>query len=1596
MFNFNEYNNAEPLDLYLCRPNGKVICVLNGIQDESTSLTVNMNDQFELTFDYDKYVNVDGVDVKSNGYNKLSYGMNVAVPGIGLFKMEHPKCCFDGDKYYKSITTHSIDCELEDKYLVDYKVNTGEETSMEYLVTYEDGETESLLNEYTGIPYDFIMFDNTYPQELAKISGKYSDGIYTDSATINKIKQYCDLVPRLRSRVITTDESSSIEEYVIFQYDSSGENITKVELVNFNARVTKLIDFYTKYHDQLSLISLTLNMTGCDWTVGEIDTSLANKKFKFDVNTNVYSFFTQDAASAAECIFEFDLFHKKVNVRKIENIGKDSGVFLDKYNLLNTLDIDCEDNHLYTRYTVSGGNDMNIRDVNFGENVISDLTYQMKVRDDDGDLIYVTEELAQKYFKYVDDREIAREKYIELKRNYNQLVMEVDDITLRVPNDVCKTDWGTYSEEELEAADMSYTNLLNTLLTLYKEEYGTNGLNDDGSVKESVMQTTIYWNDYYSYKQALVQIKAAAEALANGSNYNKIKDGDDEELKKSITAYETQWDLYGTKELENKVKAYDNQMKCLVQKDLVVDENGVAVAWDDLTEDQQKEFSDPVSYEVIYNQYVEYYTERNECQAYLDTLLVEVAEKESQMEEYKKQYTEIVKLVTLQGYDRTALGKIVTLKNPTLGGSFTTDDIRTINLLYVDNTYSNENILTTSLDDVVTQIEVERELLADAKEKLSAAAQPQMTFSVDIDALLCMPEFKDYEFVPGNYVYVEYIDDYYAKLRLYSMKFNPRIPTEAPHVTFTNYVSSNAKRSDLSYILGQATGSGSGGGSSSGSGSGGTFGTSDDNDVTISNTMLAKMLNTELFGTRVTDVVLDNLKVNALNAKVATFGGLADGTTQVDGKCIRTSWIVDSKYNGDKTKGTITNTKGTIINLESGSFSFAGGKIKYDSSMDELTLGSDVTISWSQVTDANSQTTAITKNTITTSYVNALGITAKDVKADWVYAGQIKAGQIKTGTITSTDGTTTKINLDYGSFSFAGGKLKYDGSTLSLNGTIETNNGVIGGWTINSTGIYKITGTKGVYVMNGTNSNNDYLVVNELNSDGSWKSTPFYVRSTGKLYAADATIKGSITATSGKIGSFNINNSLYTNSNTLIYRGSDSNVYLGSDGIGFGNSYLSSGGGMALRSYDGTTAQLEGGSLYLFTNDGTDIPYLEAVAANTKANSGLHLYCPADFGSTLSISGAVTCKSNLTVNKSATFNSTIDCDSSITAYKRVYVEALGRKIGLAAQDGDKVGLYDYTNSRWLIYSDSDGGIPIRIPTKLSVGEYINPDYAISCSSFICDGWLRTKNNYGWYSEDYGGGIYMNDTGSVKVYNNKSFYCNNEIRAGLGGSGQFRAVAGNYGFFIRNDGANTYFMLTNSGDAYGTWNSLRPLTINDSTGEVTIGTNAIFDSGISFKDYSGHTRKPASSASPDGARVSYIASKQRTSDTKYYVTIQGQYGTKGSTYSEYNYLSTSSDVRLKENIKPTMIDALSTINQIKVRQFDWKHGTHQKIGFVADELETLDTGFTVGGGINEDGTMNIKSIDSFYLLGYVVKAIQELSKENDELKKEISYLKNSAA
>jgi hypothetical protein len=94
----------------------------------------------------------------------------------------------------------------------------------------------------------------------------------------------------------------------------------------------------------------------------------------------------------------------------------------------------------------------------------------------------------------------------------------------------------------------------------------------------------------------------------------------------------------------------------------------------------------------------------------------------------------------------------------------------------------------------------------------------------------------------------------------------------------------------------------------------------------------------------------------------------------------------------------------------------------------------------------------------------------------------------------------------------------------------------------------------------------------------------------------------------------------------------------------------------------------------------------------------------------------------------------------------------------------------------------------------------------------------------------GGNNFLGDqniTGVVKT--------TNEITSTMaGGYAQLRAVNGNYGLMLRNDGANSYFLLTASGDQYGSWNTLRPFAINNVSGEVNIANTTILASQATGK------------------------------------------------------------------------------------------------------------------------------------------------------------------
>lgn len=187
--------------------------------------------------------------------------------------------------------------------------------------------------------------------------------------------------------------------------------------------------------------------------------------------------------------------------------------------------------------------------------------------------------------------------------------------------------------------------------------------------------------------------------------------------------------------------------------------------------------------------------------------------------------------------------------------------------------------------------------------------------------------------------------------------------------------------------------------------------------------------------------------------------------------------------------------------------------------------------------------------------------------------------------------------------------------------------------------------------------------------------------------------------------------------------------------------------------------------------------------------------------------------------------------------------------------------------------------------------------------------------------------------------------------------------------------------------------------------LSVGGNATVNGTLMFYDLENQAktsgkvkRQPVASVSADDSQVAYLfsgtGSKHGDAATYRRLGIRAKWGGSGFS-TDYLYTTSQvSDIRLKENIASSETDALETVNKMKVRQFDWKErmgGWHQNIGFVADELEEIDPNLALGGGYDENGEMDVKQINSPYLLNYAIKAIQELSAKVDEQEKRIKEL-----
>ena len=128
-------------------------------------------------------------------------------------------------------------------------------------------------------------------------------------------------------------------------------------------------------------------------------------------------------------------------------------------------------------------------------------------------------------------------------------------------------------------------------------------------------------------------------------------------------------------------------------------------------------------------------------------------------------------------------------------------------------------------------------------------------------------------------------------------------------------------------------------------------------------------------------------------------------------------------------------------------------------------------------------------------------------------------------------------------------------------------------------------------------------------------------------------------------------------------------------------------------------------------------------------------------------------------------------------------------------------------------------------------------------------------------------------------------------------------------------------------------------------------------------------------------------------------IQGDKSGGGKTsvvwWSQINKAnSSSSDKRLKTNIKPTKIKALETLNNIEMVEFNWKKDNKfEKIGAIAQQVQSIEESFVVQDMDDKQTYNDYLRISYYNTIPYLIKAVQELSEENNKLKNKLEEIIN---
>ena len=1020
-YKYTKIQNEDRIDsnrLYLARPGQRILGVINGVQEDSCSLTKNLNNTHELTFTVDRII--DGEQTQY--YDQIQRHYEIYIPFHGWFKInEEPEIDNDGTQETKSVRAESLEIELQQYDLVDFDINSGEEYSKEMLAV--DNTFDN--NGYNAFHDQVLFYRDTDALENAIEEFSETDGSVEALKTFITQKQ-----TNYGCWRITLDNNNEWQiNSKVDPDDEESDDYTGTEILNLELQ---------RQHE-LSLLWLILHEHG--WNVGFVDpyvdleseleddrVPLANKVGFFQVDSqDIYSFLTQEVAPYFRCIFVFDTENYLVHAYNINNIGYDTNIFLSFQNIQNEV-TRTSDRDLHTVFHVQGGEELDFTEANFGENQIEDISYFLNTE-------HFSQEFIDKYNAWQNFREEKRADYRGLSVQYRDQIDIINDIEYRVPVDSADgPQYATMTEEELinekanaRAMRYAFEHNLNYVQT---DEHGDPVKDAQGNTIFDItkIQESVDWPTYSSLinitlsypddedDEAIDHIEFKQGAQSDDYEYD-FEDSykttyPTARLGQIDIALLNRWIIDGHYTDENLSDAENlkrtnvkNQKEFFDNYQFDFEHYGYLYGLEELKNIEQSYYgvvsslestgyneSDGTTYdEETKAKYDKYKTALEQCQAVIAVRQQEYDDAQAALDEIVDAMDEIKVDVAIENYvDENDSG-------------FTEEELLLLDKYYMHTDYTNQDIFTTSISTNQQIVDTEYQLYLDAMEELYVESHPQYIWSTTQDNLLLMPELHDWhgDLHVGNFIRISFRDDYQVKLRLSSITLNPLMLEPTIDLQFTTMTKYKAKRNDFTAILDSANASTKNSITSSLSKKSGT-----DNQINVDSALILKLLNSSTFAGYMgsNNANITGQAVNAVSGNIQTIA-----TNVINAMDINVSRITGTQAQFDELFSNYIKSNLIVTKmLQATDADFQNMTTNSALVKNVLTVGTD-------------RITTIAEGTITTDNVVAALVDAEqgdfdNLTANSAFVEYLNSGIIEAGTVSADTVIAALVEAEQGDF----------------------------------------------------------------------------------------------------------------------------------------------------------------------------------------------------------------------------------------------------------------------------------------------------------------------------------------------------------------------------------------------------------------------------------------------------------------------------------------------------------------------------------------------------------------------------------------------------